>query len=233
MMKSILVIHATPPASSLAQRILRRAGYIVDGARDGREAADLARARPPDLVYAGRDAIGFERPADLRALPGLAGVPILAEVNPRRRVRPRGEEAGGDPGVEDVSGADETIEAPVNPFELLAKVRFLIGDDVRRPPPRLAIRRDAHVESGEIHALGALVNLSASGAFLETEAAGAIADPVRVRFALPEVGREISATGRVVRRVTVAGRPPGLALQFLDLDAEARRDLEEFLFLKG
>ena len=231
MMKSILVIEATPAASSLPQRILRRAGYIVHGARDGREAASRARERPPDLVYSGRDAVGFENAGDpraLRALPGLGGVPILLEVNPRRRAHPvSGARA------EDKPGADETIEAPVNPFELLAKVRFLIGDDVRRPPPRLAIRRDAYVESGEIHALGALVNLSATGAFLETEAAGAIADPVRVRFALPEVGREISATGRVVRRVTMAGRPAGVALQFLDLDAEARRDLEEFLFLKG
>ena len=230
-MKTILFVDATSGGVSIPERILRRAGYLVHAARDGRSALSLAEARPPDLIFIGRASGALQGPGLYRAFknhPASRWTPILAAIPPGDDPRP--EDSPDDP----VSvGADETIHLPINPFEMLAKTRFLLGDEGRRPPPRLALRRDALLETEEVQALGYLVNLSGSGAYVETDAARTLGPFVRLRFSLPRNGRILSARARVIRTDAGPGKPEGVALEFMGLDEEARRDLEEFLFLNG
>jgi hypothetical protein len=89
------------------------------------------------------------------------------------------------------------------------------------------------LEAGQMQAPGYLVNLSGTGAYVETDAAGALGPTVRLRFSLPRKDRPLSAQARVIRADVKPGRPEGVALEFLRLDDEDRRDLEEFLFLNG
>lgn len=230
-MKTILFVDATPGGVSIHERILRRAGYLVHAVREGRSGLSLAESRPPDLIFVGRP-VGELRGSELyRAFkdhPACRWTPILAAVPAGEDPRP--EDSPEDPGA---VGADETIHLPINPFELLTKARFLIGDEGRRPPPRLALRRDAMLETEQVQALGYLVNLSGTGAYVETDAAEALGPFVRLRFSLPRNGRVLSAQARVIRADAKPGKPEGVALEFLGLEDDARRDLEEFLFLNG
>ena len=230
-MKTILFVDAAPGGVSIPERILRRAGYLVHAVGDGRSALSIAEARPPDLIFVGRPSGALRGPDLYRAFknhPACRWTPILAAVVPGDDPRP--EDSPEDPAT---VGADETIHLPINPFELLAKARFLIGDEGRRPPPRLALRRDAWLETDKVQALGYLTNLSGSGAYVETRDARALGGFVRLRFSLPSDGRVLSTRARVIRTDARPGKPEGIALEFMGLDEDARRDLEEFLFQNG
>lgn len=248
-MKSILLIEASPEKTRLPELILSRAAYDIRVARTEREALETAAAERPDLILAGTvetDPEGVDLIAALRAIPALTGTPILAlleeGVEPARG-GVAGPEAAGEgvpsgevpaPGEQRAAaGPDEIVRLPANPFELLAKVRFLLNEEGRRPPPRLTLRREAAVEAGEIHATGSLLNLSASGALLETEVAGVIEGPIRLRFSLPRRDGVIESVGRVVRRSTPEEGVGRIAVEFVELDPESRRVLESFLFLTG
>ena len=121
----------------------------------------------------------------------------------------------------------------MNPFELLAKVRFLLAEEGRRPPARVRISRDAEINAGEMLASASLMNLSGSGALIETDAAGDLDGEVVLRFSLPDSTRVLEPLARVVRR-TIPDKGRGrIALEFKNLDGETRRALESFLFLRG
>ncbi|OGP86302.1 MAG: hypothetical protein A2Y95_05940 [Deltaproteobacteria bacterium RBG_13_65_10] len=222
-MKTILVIDSDQGRAKACTRVLRHAGYLLHVARSAREALDSAGAHPPDLVLAtGRPAL-YEA---LRSFPGLRSTPILALL-------PRGEGSEGVPSIASRGHADGTILIPANPVELLTKVRYVLRDECRRPPPRMALRRGTRIDAGDVQAMGALVNLSGSGAFVETDIAGALEGPVRLRFSLPGTNQVFSPVGRVVRTIDGAGRPSGVAVEFIDIDERSRHDLEQFLFLRG
>jgi CheY-like chemotaxis protein len=252
-MKSILFIEARRPGGSLALSVLGRAGYLVTTARNAGEAFSRARQGAPDLIVTGEPDHGVSGETLLKALrrmPGLAETPILA-------LRPReGEEEGAGRGqvlaggLDDldwdtppydappVDGApDEIVRTPVNPFELVAKVRFLLNEEIRRPPPRLSLKREVELEAGEVQARASLVNLSGSGVLLETPAwalpAALPEGPVRLRFRLPETELLLEPEGRVIRRTEAPGEPARIALEFLEMDPDSQRALEDFIFLKG
>jgi DNA-binding response OmpR family regulator len=236
-MKSILLIEASPEKTRLPELILSRATYRIRLARTEREALETAAAEPPDLIMAGAVEAGPEGGdliGALRAMPALAGTPLLALLEEGADPAPGGEEGLEAAGEERAAaGPDEIVRLPANPFELLAKVRFLLDEEGRRPPPRLALRREAALEAGEIHATGSLLNLSGSGALLETEVAGVLEGPIRLRFSLPRRDRVIESVGRVVRRSTPEEGVGRIAVEFVELDPESRRVLESFLFLTG
>ena len=138
---------------------------------------------------------------------------------------PEGELPDGQP--------DEIVRMPANPVELIAKVRYLLNEDERRPPARLAIKRPAEVRAGEIQAIGSLCNLSGSGALVETQAAGALDGPVLLRFSLPRVKQILEPRGRVIRRIEREGEPGRIAVEFVEMDPESQEALASFLFMNG
>jgi CheY-like chemotaxis protein len=238
-MKSILFIEASPDRARLPKLILGRSGYRIHAVREAQEALVTASAEPPDLILVdavdggpeGRDLIRA-----LRGIPALAGTPLLAFLKEGADPFGSGEVSPGPEEAPDApAGArpDEIVRHPVNPFELLAKVRFLLNEEGRRPPPRLALRREAVVEAGEIHATGSLINLSGSGALVETEVAGVLEGSIQLRFSLPRTNRIFEPVGRVVRRSAPEGGAARIAVEFVEMDPESRRALESFLFLTG
>ncbi len=246
-MKSILFIEARTPDGNLPLSILSRAGYLVFTAPTAREALARARRGDPDLDGTGEPA---EPPAGetllkaLRRYPALTETPILAlrppDPEPAAGGGPPGEPAWDTPPLDGppVDGApDEIVRTPVNPFELIAKVRFLLNEEIRRPPPRLWLKQEAELEAGEIHARGSLLNVSGSGALMEARADELPEilpeGRVRLRFRLPESGLVLEPVGRVIRRVEEPGAQVRIALEFLDMDPDAQRALESFLFLNG
>lgn len=248
-MKSILVIEARRLEGNLPLSVLSRAGYVIFTARNAREALDQARRGAPDLIVTGEP---DEAPSGetllktLRRLPALGQTPILALG--RTSPGPAADESAG--ALDDlpweappldgppVDGApDEIVPRPVNPFELIAKVRFLLNEETRRPPPRLALKQEAELEAGAVQARGSLLNVSGSGALVEAPPEVLPADlrdgPVRLRFRLPESNLLLEPVGRIIRCEERSGGPARIALEFLEMDPAGQRALESFLFLNG
>ena len=84
----VLIVEDEPKTADYLERGLREQGYVVDVARDGREALEKLPVVRPDLVlldYMMPRMNGGEFLAALRATPGLAPTPVLllSAVPPR------------------------------------------------------------------------------------------------------------------------------------------------------
>jgi len=73
-------------------------------------------------------------------------------------------------------------------------------------------------------------DINEGGIFIETESPPALESTVSLRFRLPGSPESIKVDGRVVR--VTDGResePPGMAIEFENLDAVARRRIDEIV----
>jgi class 3 adenylate cyclase len=133
----ILVVDDTPTNVKLLEDLLRFHGYEVEAAFDGESALAALRSRPPDLLLLdvlmpGMD--GHEVCRAVRADPSLAMMPVvMVTALEDREERVRGLDAG----------ADDFLSKPLNPPELVARVRSLLRirrlyDTVQRQAAQLA-----------------------------------------------------------------------------------------------
>jgi DNA-binding response OmpR family regulator len=118
-MRRALVAEDDPDIVELVTHYLATDGWTVDARADGRQALELLRQGPYELLI-----------LDLQ-LPGLDGLAVCAEArrDPRTRHIPivmltaRGDEADRIVGLE--LGADDYVVKPFSPKELVARVRAL------------------------------------------------------------------------------------------------------------
>jgi hypothetical protein len=99
----------------------------------------------------------------------------------------------------------------------------------RRNVPYL---RSGVLETGERSHLVVIVDLSAEGAYLSTRIEAPATAALRLRTVMPNSGRSVALPCEVVwscERFDVAsGRPAGMAVRFLDVDDETRRELDDY-----
>lgn len=114
-MKNILLIDDDPVVRSLASGILRKNGYNVQTAKEGKEGLGMIAENVPDLVI-----------TDYQ-MPGMSGMDVLAklkEINPALPVIML--TAFGDASLTIKTmqtGAFDYIEKPINPKELVDTVK--------------------------------------------------------------------------------------------------------------
>ena len=124
----ILVVDDEPAVTGLLAYNLRKAGYEVSTAADGREALRLAHAASPDLVL-----------LDLM-LPEVDGLDVCRELRktsnvPLIMITARGEEIDRVVGLE--LGADDYVTKPFSVRELMSRIKAVLrrttpagGEDV-------------------------------------------------------------------------------------------------------
>ncbi len=127
----VLVVDDEPAVRDLLAYNLKKAGYEVRTAADGREALDAARESCPDLIL-----------LDLM-LPGIEGLDVCRELRksstvPIMMVTALGEEIDRVVGLE--LGADDYIAKPFSVRELLARVKAVLRRAVH-PEPNATLSR--------------------------------------------------------------------------------------------
>jgi DNA-binding response OmpR family regulator len=128
----LLVDDETAITENLAP-LLRRAGFEVDVARNGDDALERVRALAPDLVVL--DVL----------LPGTDGRAVLRQVRQERLLVPiilltQVGEAGERAMALD-EGADDYLNKPFDPYELVARIRAVLRRQGATGPPLATAQR--------------------------------------------------------------------------------------------
>lgn len=120
MTTNILIVDDEPDLAGLIADVLSDAGYDTRIAIDGTSALAAVQAYPPDLMILDvqmPQLDGFEVAAMLKSDPATATIPIImVSAQDGRAARLIGLE----------SGAEDYLGKPVDPAELLAKIRNLM-----------------------------------------------------------------------------------------------------------
>lgn len=116
----ILVVDDQPALAHMMADLLADAGYATRTAENGRAALAEVQAEPPDLLLLDvqmPELDGFEVASMLKADPATATIPIImVSAHEGRGARLVGLE----------SGAEDYLSKPVDPAELIAKIRNLL-----------------------------------------------------------------------------------------------------------
>jgi len=140
MASKILVVDDEPAVTDLLAYNLRKAGYEVLAAGDGREGLALARQSSPDLIL-----------LDLM-LPGLDGLEVCRELRKTSEVAiimitARGEEIDRVVGLE--LGADDYVSKPFSVRELLARIKAVLRR-AEKPEAKTAEGQETLTGPGEL-----------------------------------------------------------------------------------
>ena len=97
---TVLYIEDDPSNRLLVRRVLEASGYEIIEAVDGASGLDIARQATPDLILLDinlPEFDGYEMAGQLRAIPGMSEVPIIAlTANVMKGDRERSLESGCD-----------------------------------------------------------------------------------------------------------------------------------------
>jgi two-component system cell cycle response regulator DivK len=121
-MATVLVIEDNATNMTLATFLLESAGYVALAARDAELGVALARSQHPDLILMDIQLPvmdGYEATRRIRAVPDLAGVPIIAVTSYA---------LSGDEAKTREAGCDGYIAKPFSPRQLLAKIREFLPE---------------------------------------------------------------------------------------------------------
>jgi two-component system cell cycle response regulator DivK len=118
----ILVVEDTEDNRQIIRDLLSSVGYELIEAVDGAEGVAMAQNHHPDLILMdiqlpGMD--GYEATRQIRALPELAGVPIIAVTSYA---------LSGDEAKTRAAGCDGYVAKPFSPRQLLAKIREFLPE---------------------------------------------------------------------------------------------------------
>jgi len=127
MSKKVLVVDDNQDAINILSAILKKAGYFVDIAKDGQEALQRVSSDVPALILL--DVMmpkmdGYEVCKAIKTNPSISQIPILM-------ISAKTDGVSQKRGLE--LGAADYLMKPIQPNEILRKVRQHLGDDTSPP----------------------------------------------------------------------------------------------------
>ncbi len=128
MSKKVLVVDDNQDAINILSAILKKAGYAVGVAKDGLEALQKLNSDIPALILL--DVMmpkmdGYEVCKAIKTNPAISQIPILM-------ISAKTDGVSQKRGLE--LGAADYLMKPIQPNEILRKVRQYLGDDTTTPP---------------------------------------------------------------------------------------------------
>jgi two-component system cell cycle response regulator DivK len=121
--RKVLIVEDNPQNLYLAGYLLETAGFEVVSAGDGLAGVEMAKAEMPDIVLMdillpGID--GYEATRRLKAVAGLADVPVVALTAYSME---------GDEAAALTVGCDGYISKPIDPADFVEQVRRFLGEE--------------------------------------------------------------------------------------------------------
>ncbi len=223
----ILVVDDAPMFREIETIFLGRSGRILT-ASDGPEAFEIAQRERPDLVLTDlsmREMDGDELCRRIRHDPDLRRLPVIVVTSGNsaeeheRAVR---------------AGADGVISKPLCRVSLLQVVQRFLRLAVRSFE-RVSFETEVRLSAGGVDIWGWSRNVSRGGMFVEVETALEPESEFEMEFTVPDTSIVVQPTARVVWRRMPCGADhrPGMGLQFLKLDRDAERWLEQYVYERG
>jgi two-component system, cell cycle response regulator DivK len=120
--KRILVIEDTEDNRRIIRDLLASVGYELIEAADGAEGVAMAQSHMPDLILMDIQLPvldGYEATRQIRAIPELAKIPIIAVTSYA---------LSGDEAKTRAAGCDGYVAKPFSPRQLLAKIREFLPE---------------------------------------------------------------------------------------------------------
>jgi uncharacterized protein (TIGR02266 family) len=221
----ILVVDDAPMFREIETIFLGRTGRILT-ACDGPEALEIAQREHPDLLLTDlsmREMDGDELCRRIRHDPDLRRLPVIVVTS------------GNSPEEHERAvraGADGVVSKPLCRVSLLQVVqRFLRL--TTRSFERVAFETEVRLSAKNgTDIWGWALNVSRGGMFVEAEVPLEPDSEFEIEFTVPDTSIVVQPTARVVWRQLPGDpqRPAGMGLQFLKLDREAERWLEQYVY---
>lgn len=223
----LLLVDDVQLMRGIAKNYFNQTEFQISTARDGEEAMRMAIAIRPDLIIMDSEMTGLGGVECCRKLkndPDLFTTPVIlvADNNDEQLDKCWG------------SGCDGLLTRPIGRRELLTAARQYVAL-ANRAAPR--IDRNILVKCGfgteqEWHDYAH--NLGTGGLFLASERSFSLGAEFMVEFLIPRAEGPTSCKVRVAW-VNLAEKPkrpdlpPGVGLEFVDLDRECRLSLQQFV----
>jgi uncharacterized protein (TIGR02266 family) len=194
-------------------------------AEDGDEGLEIAQRERPDVIVTDLSMPGMrgdELCRRVKADPDLCRTPVII-VTGRNN---------GDEHEQAVrAGATDVVEKPVNRISLIQAVNHVLRL-AERGLARVPLETDVRLDLSGQETWARSLNVSRGGMFVELEELGPEPETeLQLEFSLPEIQSALAPTAKVVwRRHPSSSTRPGLGMQFLKLDRNSARQLDEFVY---
>jgi uncharacterized protein (TIGR02266 family) len=222
--RKILVVDDSSLFRELEARFLATSGHVIT-AQTGAEALELARRERPEVVVAEFDLSDIEGDALCKEIKGdasLGGTPVILvtnSVDPESRARAIR------------AGADDVIAKPIERLALIERVSRFLSVPVARALVRVPLSTPVRIVRGAQELQGCAWTVSRGGIFVETDCGAPPGAELELQFQLPD--GDVWTTARVVWRredaPNATALPDGIGLQFLRMDGETARRIEQFV----
>lgn len=228
MKSKILIVDDLRFFLDVQRSMLSQVDCDILTARSGLEALKIIKKDKPQLVlldYEMPDLNGDKACEILKKDPRYKDIPIIitsSKAGKEAKLKCMG------------AGADYYLTKPVDQKELVEAVSKLLKVRSSLYYPRAVMRGQVYVKFKDEVDKYFSVDISVTGIFLESNEPLSPNDTVTLHFTLPMPKRDIRTQGRVSRVLTMEdmenfGVFPGMAVEFLNLDLEDRRYIEQYV----
>jgi twitching motility two-component system response regulator PilG len=228
MRTKILIVDDVKFFLDVQQGMLDRIDCDILTARSGLEALKVIKKEKPQLVlldYNMPDLTGDKACEIIKNDPRFRDIPIMIVSSDHRDdAKHRCLSAG----------ADHYLTKPINRVEFIEAVGKLLKVRGSLYYPRALLRTEVYLRhEGEVKRYES-VDISVTGIFLETEDPLPARESYTIHFTIPIPRRDVRAEARITKVITKKDREklglfPGMAFEFLSLDLEDRKYIDEYV----
>ncbi len=223
--RKILVVDDAPMFREMETVFLGRYGNVIT-ASDGPQALERARLERPDLIVTDlwmQEMHGDALCREIRHDPDLRRLPVVLVTSG----------AAEEHELAVLAGADAVVEKPLQRSLLLQAVNRILRTTVRSLE-RVPLETEVRLSTSDGETWGWSRNVSRGGMFVEAERDIEPDTEIALEFAVPDTGRTVAPTARVVwRRPQAAELTPGMGLQFLKLDRDLAQWIDDYVYEIG